>query len=232
MQLGSGTFSFVPGLVYLGSSGQWAWEVESLATVRLGSNDGGYTLGNRLATTFWAARQVHSNVSVSGRVTMGGWSDIDGADSDLNPMMVPTADPLLRAGQRLDIAMGINAYFPSGGPNKGARFGLEAGLPVRQWLDGPHRGLRVGGGPLRSRSRQPRRQDDRTLVPSRFGAQRTPVSSPPATSSSSPGPRRVDSQRLSTPSSICRSSRWVTPRDSSSRVGSSTSLSGATNSVS
>jgi hypothetical protein len=140
MQVGSGTFSLVPGVVYLGASGDWAWEVESLATVRLGSNDGGYTLGNRLATTFWGARKVHSNVSVSGRFTLGGWSDIDGADSDLNPMMVPTADPLLRAGRRLEVAMGLNAYLPSGGPSEGVRVGVEAGLPVRQWLDGPQLG--------------------------------------------------------------------------------------------
>ena len=55
-------------------------------------------------------------------------------------MMVPTADPALRAGTRLDIALGLNTYFPFGGANKGARIGLEAGLPVRQRLDGPQLG--------------------------------------------------------------------------------------------
>ena len=38
------------------------------------------------------------------------------------------------------MALGLNGYFPFGGTNKGVRVGFEAGLPVRQWLDGPQLG--------------------------------------------------------------------------------------------
>ena len=38
------------------------------------------------------------------------------------------------------MALGLNGYFPFGGTNKGVRVGVEAGLPVRQWLDGPQLG--------------------------------------------------------------------------------------------
>ena len=71
---------------------------------------------------------------------MNGWGDVDGADVDLNPMMVPTADPDLRGGRRLDVALGLDAYLPFGGVNEGVRVGFEAGLPARQWLDGPQLG--------------------------------------------------------------------------------------------
>ena len=49
--------------------------------------------------------------AVSGRgATSTQWDDIDGSDSELNPMMVPTANPALRGGRRLDFGLGIQAF--------------------------------------------------------------------------------------------------------------------------
>jgi hypothetical protein len=50
--------------------------------------------------------------------------------------MIPTADPNLRKGQRLDLLPGVNYVFTSG-PLRGHRFAFEAGFPVYQKLDGP-----------------------------------------------------------------------------------------------
>jgi len=51
-------------------------------------------------------------------------------------MMVPTADPGRRAGERLDVLGGINFMMP-GGMLSGVRVALEVGLPVYESLDGP-----------------------------------------------------------------------------------------------
>ncbi len=64
------------------------------------------------------------------------WFDIGGADPRLNAGMVPTADPELRAGQRLDLLLGLNV-FADRGRLDGLRIAFEAGLPVYQHLDGP-----------------------------------------------------------------------------------------------
>ena len=50
--------------------------------------------------------------------------------------LVPTADPKLQGGRRLDILAGINLFLPGGGFGAN-RLALEAGLPVYEHLDGP-----------------------------------------------------------------------------------------------
>lgn len=136
MQLGSGTYDFVPGITYLGQGLDWSWGAQALATVRLGENDNSYTLGNRLNITGWLARKFSSAVSGSLRLDARDWDNIDGADPSLNPMMVPTADPNLRGGTRVDLLMGLN-WYAKAGSLAGNRLAIEAGIPVYQKLDGP-----------------------------------------------------------------------------------------------
>ena len=64
------------------------------------------------------------------------WGNIDGADPELNPAVVPTADPNRRGGKRVDFVLGVNVYVPKG-RFKGNRVAFEAGIPVYQSLDGP-----------------------------------------------------------------------------------------------
>jgi hypothetical protein len=51
-------------------------------------------------------------------------------------MVVPTADPSRRGGDRVDVLVGVNLYARSGFI-KGQRLAVEAGMPVYQSLDGP-----------------------------------------------------------------------------------------------
>jgi hypothetical protein len=50
--------------------------------------------------------------------------------------MVPTADPNLRGGRRIDALLGTNIFALSG-PLAGNRLALEFGVPVYQSLNGP-----------------------------------------------------------------------------------------------
>lgn len=143
MQLGSGTVDLRPGLTYNGQLEHFSWGAQALGTLRLGRNSEGYRLGHGYDVTAWSAVRLTPWLSLSGR---GAWRqtlDIQGRDDRLSGPpgvraedFVPTADPMRRAGRRLDLGPGFNVYVPSG-PFKGIRLGVEALFPVYQDLDGP-----------------------------------------------------------------------------------------------
>jgi hypothetical protein len=136
MQVGSGTFDLLPGLTWLGQMGQLSWGLQANATIRLGENDNGYTLGDKYGGTMWAGRNLnrHFSASVRGEVTHTG--NIDGTDAMLAtaPTFVPTADPRLRGGTVVEIGPSVNFYVPR---LNAFRLAAEALFPVYRDLDGP-----------------------------------------------------------------------------------------------
>lgn len=142
MQLGSGTVDLLPGLTYLGQAGDWSWGAQALGTIRLGRNSQGYSLGDQIESSTWIARRLNDTFSGSFRLKGTAWGNIDGADRRLGTLPipvgfgVPTADPKLRSGSRVDALFGLNAYVRKGFM-KGHRFAVEGGLPVYQYLRGP-----------------------------------------------------------------------------------------------
>lgn len=135
MQLGTGTFDLLPGLTWLGQSGSVSWGAQSILRLHLGENDEHYRHGNRIDGTAWIAKR-HGEISTSLRLAAAHWSNIHGADPELNPAMVPTADPKLRGGDRVDALVGVNWYRREGAL-AGHRLALEFGVPIYQDLDGP-----------------------------------------------------------------------------------------------
>lgn len=136
MQPGSGTVDLMPGATYLGQTSDWSWGVQGLATIRLGENERDYRLGHRGHGTGWIARRLSDWVSASARLNGSAWGDVHGVDAALNPNMVPTADPDLRGGRRLDAGFGIN-FEVAHGALAGQRLAFEFITPVWQDLDGP-----------------------------------------------------------------------------------------------
>ncbi|MEM6591274.1 MAG: transporter [Cyanobacteria bacterium P01_C01_bin.73] len=136
MQIGSGTFDLRPGVTYLGQAGDWSWGAQAMGTIRLGINANGYSLGDQLMLTAWGARQWTNWFSTSVRLGGQTWGNIDGRDSRLNPNMIPTANPDLRAGTQLDVGLGLNFYVPEGGLS-GTRLAVEFNLPIYRSLSGP-----------------------------------------------------------------------------------------------
>lgn len=135
MQLGSGTVDLLPGITWNGQFGKWSAGAQLLGTLRLGRNRQEYRLGHRVAAHLWGARLWTQWLSTSLRVGSEAWGNIEGDDDDLNPALVPTADPNRRGGRRVDLAAGVNVFFT--GALSGYRLGLEFVYPVHQWLDGP-----------------------------------------------------------------------------------------------
>lgn len=135
MQLGAGTFSLVPGLTYLGRSDTgWGWGAEFVPTIRVGTNDNDYRLGNQYRLNAWVIRQVADTVHLSLRADGKRTENIKGADPELDTMDEQTKDPNLQAGTRLDLLGGVS-FAPR--ILEGQKITLEAGAPVYQSLDGP-----------------------------------------------------------------------------------------------
>lgn len=140
MQLGSGTFDFLPGITYLAESDNWSGGAQLRGTVRTGENDAEYRLGHRFMATGWAARKLSDWVSASVRLTSENWGNIEGADpSFAGPVMmrmVPTVFPDLRGGKRVDIGAGLNTYLKRSRPGQ-IRLAFEVSRPIYQSLNGP-----------------------------------------------------------------------------------------------
>jgi hypothetical protein len=146
MQLGSGTWDLRPGLTYSGRAEHFSWGAQAMGTIRLGRNDQNYRRGHAYQVTGWGAWKIARWISASGRLAWDQWFDVVGQDSRLTSPntsiwptagdFIPTADPDLRGGERLDIGPGINLLVPSG-PFAGVRLAVEALFPVYQSLDGP-----------------------------------------------------------------------------------------------
>ena len=135
MQLGSGTWDLLPGITYVGCQDKICWGGQYNATLRLDENDHDYTLGDRHNVTTWGAYSWHRSLSTSLRLGWTDWGNIDGADPQLNPAVVQTANPDFQGGSRLDLGVGVN-YSVMPGTMAGNRLALEMTFPVHQDLDG------------------------------------------------------------------------------------------------
>lgn len=136
MQLGSGTVDLKPGLTYFGQAADWSWGAQAIATIRTGENDRDWRLGHRADATAWAAYRWAPSVSTSLRLIGAAWGDVHGQDDDIEPDMSPLADPDALSGERVDAAIGVNFYVPSG-TLRGHRLGIEAMVPLHERFDGP-----------------------------------------------------------------------------------------------
>jgi hypothetical protein len=147
MQLGSGTFSLMPGFTYLGQAVPWGWGVEFVPTLRIGTNSNGYRLGNNYQPSVWGARRITPWLSLTARLDGDIWTNIKGADSTLDRLDEPTKDPLLQGGRRLDFVLRTSIH-PAEGALKGHAFFVDFDKPIYQSLDGPqlkrHWAVRLG----------------------------------------------------------------------------------------
>ena len=136
MQLGSGTYDVLPSVTYTDYFGLWSVGTQLNMVVHLGDNDRNYRLGDSYNLTFWGGRKINNFTSIFVRLDGKAWEDINGADDQLNPMMVATARSDLRAGKTIDFLLGIDFVVP-GVKFKNQRFLIEGGVPLYQNLDGP-----------------------------------------------------------------------------------------------
>ncbi len=137
MQLGSGSWDFMPGVTILGMNERVSWGLQARTIIRPGENSRGYSKGNETDATFWLAFRPSDQLSLSARIRTRSWDNHTGHDpAYANPEMTPTVVEQLRGGTRMELPLGLNFYFP-GGALKGHRIAAEWHIPLYQTLHGP-----------------------------------------------------------------------------------------------
>lgn len=139
MRPGGGSVAGYPSVTYTGNVDIVSWGAQASAVLPMYDNEDGYRLGFEYLGTVWAGLQPLPWLGASLRVSGIGRDNIHGADADLDPTMVPTADPQLRALFRMEAYLGVSFSAP-GTVLEGHRLALEAGLPFYQNLTGPQLG--------------------------------------------------------------------------------------------
>jgi len=144
MQLGSGSWGLRPSLTYNGSKNQVSWGAQVMGQINLNDNDNSYRLGDSIMANIWGTYSFNQNFSASLRLQGYGWKNIDGLN-DASPIppvnmmgigTVPTVDPDLRGGKRLDLFVGISYIIPG----TSLRLAGEYGETLYQDLNGPQLG--------------------------------------------------------------------------------------------
>jgi hypothetical protein len=132
MQLGSGTYDFLPAVTAVKYYDNRSFGAQASAEIRMGENDETYTLGDVFKLTAWGAVAINYNLSTSLRLSYLDRANIDGLNPALNPMMIQTANSNLQAVERIDLGLGLNYLF-----NNGHRLALEYSRAINQKVDGP-----------------------------------------------------------------------------------------------
>lgn len=136
MQIGSGTFDFLPGFTFQVQNEVASFGMQGKSTIRIGQNARDWSLGNRYMGTAWAAYRVSDYISASGRIEALTWGNVDGSDFRLDPLFSPDSDPHRIGNTRVDLPLGVNVYFPEGRV-AGYRVSVEGAISLYQDLEGP-----------------------------------------------------------------------------------------------
>ena len=135
MQLGSGTFDPFLGATYLSQRNQFSLGVQSTYRFRLGTNSQNYSLGNRFDFVGWGALKATDYLSVSTSVSYFNLGEINGKDSDLNPLMMPLFNTVNSGRSQWDLGIGANVLFLNEAL-KNLRIAAEVKVPIAQDVSG------------------------------------------------------------------------------------------------
>lgn len=140
MQIGSGTFDYLPGITYVYNAGKTRWGAQALGTVRLGKNDRDYALGNRLSLSTWVRTRVSEWLEPSLTVSAQVWDRISGIDKDFRQYRggffpATVTDPSNFGGEKIIVTGGLTFLGQNNFANHS--LGVSYGAPIYQRLNGP-----------------------------------------------------------------------------------------------
>ncbi len=136
MQLGSGTWDFLPSITYTGRADRLTWGAQILGVVRLEKeNDSGYQLGDVLQATGWGSYRFANWISASVRGLYTEQGKIEGHYNGPHNHSSPPDLQFNYGGRFWDIGFGINTVVPSG-TFKGLRLSAEWLQPVGEDVNG------------------------------------------------------------------------------------------------
>ncbi len=131
MQLGSGTWDTLLGLVYWGKDKKWGWGAQYLATIPLESeNDENWRYDDKHEGTAWVSYEWKPDLVTSVRLRGETQGEVHGLDPKIyGPGL--GANPDNYGGNRAEIGIGIN-WMPIPANN----LSLELSLPIHQDRNG------------------------------------------------------------------------------------------------
>ena len=135
MQLGSGSWDFMPGLTYLLKKNKLSASAQLTSVIRPFTNSLNYHLGNEFTFNVWAAYKWFPWMSTSIRLEGNSVGKISGYDASLWAGWEPSANPLCYGGQTISSFIGLNFYSTKGCLRNNKLF-VEYGMPVYQNLNG------------------------------------------------------------------------------------------------
>jgi len=132
MQLGSGTYDVILGMDYEDSRDKLAWGADFEYTLRTGTNDNDYTLGDKAILDGWVRWKFTNTIDGKANLQYRETGKISGADPELNPQMSPATDANNYGGRRIDLGFAIKYETP-----RMTSVGAEVSTPIYQNLYGP-----------------------------------------------------------------------------------------------
>lgn len=126
MQLGSGTWDVPLFLSFRKYEARWDWGVDASYTLRTGTNDRDYRLGNKASLGGWLMWKASSVIQPGVRLDYRWRDDIDGEDASLSvpipafPYPAPVTNPQAFGGEQLDLTVFARLPLASGWYVEGA----------------------------------------------------------------------------------------------------------------
>ena len=115
MQLGSGTWDFLPSLTYTGERGRWSWGAQAGGVVRLESaNSSGWAPGNGFQSTVWGTLGISDWLFGSLRGVYAWQDEISGGVGSLHGEGDPQDFPDNYGGHFFDLGFGLGVRVARG----------------------------------------------------------------------------------------------------------------------
>ncbi|MGH8588228.1 MAG: DUF3570 domain-containing protein [Gammaproteobacteria bacterium] len=136
MQLGSGTWDFLPSLTYTGQAARWSWGGQLSGIHRLeDENESGYALGDQFQASAWGSFGLTDWLSASVRGVYTTQGEIEGEFNDVHSEVSPVDFPHNYGGRFWDVGLGLSAEIPIAGL-KDNRLSVEWLQPVEDDFNG------------------------------------------------------------------------------------------------
>ena len=135
MQLGSGSWEYLPNITYVYQKSKWAASVQTSGIIRLNDNKLGYRLGNEWITNAWVGYNWLDQVGSTLRIESSISEQIQGNDKQLYAYNELGANPANYGGTRLFAFIG-SSYELDFSFLSGCRIAFECGFPLYQQLHG------------------------------------------------------------------------------------------------
>lgn len=135
MQLGSGSWEYLPNITYVYQKSKWATSVQTSAIIRLNDNKLGYRLGNEWNSTAWVGYNWLEQLGSTLRIESSISEQIQGKDTQLYAYNELGANPANYGGTRLFAFIG-SSYELDFSFLSGCRIAFEYGIPLYQQLHG------------------------------------------------------------------------------------------------